>query len=100
DGDQSLDERRARGRRADPRLLHRLAERVVLDVLARRLHRGEERGLGVAPRRLGLLREGLERAGLDLLALFEPRQQLVAPGVVVLRAPLLRRLAVDRAPAG
>ena len=40
DVDQPLDDRRARGRRADARVLHRLAQLVVVDELARGLHRG------------------------------------------------------------
>src|SRR4051812_43024694 len=55
DGDQALDDRRARGRRADARVLHRLAQLLVVDELAGGLHGGEERGVAVAPRRLGLL---------------------------------------------
>ena len=39
DVDQPLDDRRARGRRADARVLHRLAQLVVVDELAGRLHR-------------------------------------------------------------
>jgi hypothetical protein len=39
DVDQALDDRGARGGRADPRVLHRLAQLVVVDELARGLHR-------------------------------------------------------------
>ena len=39
DVDQALDDRRARGRRADPGVLHRLAQLVVVDELAGGLHR-------------------------------------------------------------
>ena len=70
---QPLDDRRAGRGRADARVLHRLAELGVLDVLAGGLHRAEEGGLREAPRRLGLLAERLDRAGLDVLALLEPR---------------------------
>ncbi len=57
DVDQALDDRGARRRRADARLLHRLAQLLVVDELARGLHRAEQRRVGVAPRRLGLLLE-------------------------------------------
>ena len=40
DVDQPLDDRGARGRRADAVVLHRLAQLEVVDVLAGRLHRG------------------------------------------------------------
>ena len=55
DVDEALDDRRARRRRADARLLHRLAHLVVVDEAAGGLHRAQQRGVGVAPRRLGLL---------------------------------------------
>ena len=61
DRDQPLDDRRARRGRADAGVLHRLAQLGVLDVLAGGLHRAEQRGLGEAPRRLGLLAERLDR---------------------------------------
>src|SRR3954447_11423888 len=83
DGDQALDDRRARGRRADAGLLHRLAHLVVGDLLAGRLHRAEQRRLGVAPRRLGLLRERLDLQRLHALALVERRQQLLPARVVL-----------------
>src|ERR1700733_2198901 len=41
DLDQALDDRRSRGGRADPRLLHRLAQLLVVDELAGGLHRAE-----------------------------------------------------------
>ena len=61
DVDQALDDRRARGRRADAGVLHRLAQLVVVDELAGGLHRAQQRGVGVAPRRLGLLLLGARR---------------------------------------
>ena len=99
DVDQPLDDRRARGGRADPRVLHRLAQLVVVDELAGRLHRREQRRVGVAPRRLGLLllRGDLERP--RRLALVELRQRLVGALVVVGARPVLEALAVDAAPA-
>ena len=54
--DQRLDRLRARRRRAEAGLLHRLAQLLVVDQLAGGLHRGEQRRLGVAGRRLRLLR--------------------------------------------
>src|SRR5204863_9435055 len=90
---------RARGRRPDPGVLHRLAQVGLLDVLAGGLHRGEERRLGVAPRRLRLLPQGFDREGLDGLALLELRQGLVAAGVVVGTLGGLSLLAVDGLPA-
>src|SRR3989440_12089477 len=83
DVDQPLDDRGARGRGADPRVLHRLAELGVVDVLARRLHRPEQRRLGEAPRWPLLLPERLRRGHLPALALLEPRQELVAARVLV-----------------
>ena len=68
DVDQPLDDRGARGRRADAGVLHRLAQLVVVDELAGGLHRAEQRRVRVAARRLGHL---LER--LDLAACARPR---------------------------
>src|SRR6478672_1215975 len=82
DRDQALDDRRARRRRADPRLLHRLAQLVVVDELARGLHRPQQRRVGVAPRRLGLLLGGRDLARVDVLALLELGEGLVATLVV------------------
>ena len=65
DVDQALDDRRARGRGADPGLLHRLAHLVVVDELACGLHRAQQRGVGVAPRRLGDLLLGADLARVD-----------------------------------
>ena len=90
DVDQALDDRRARGRRADPRFLHRLAQRLFVDELAGGLHRAEQRGVRVAPRRLGLLLLGVGLARVDRLALLELRQlRMSSPSA-----------GVDRAPAG
>ena len=69
DRDQPLDDRRARRRRADPRVLHRLAQLVVVDELAGRLHRAEQRGVAVAARRFGFLARALDLARLHLLVL-------------------------------
>src|SRR5579875_2018410 len=64
DLEQPLDDRRAGRRRADPGVLHRLAQLLLLDELAGRLHRGQQPRLGVAARRLGHLlgRRDLEHA--------------------------------------
>ena len=104
DVDQPLDDRGARRRRADAGVLHRLAQLVVVDELAGGLHRGEQRRVGVAPRRLGLLalRADLERP--DVLALRELRQRLVGALVVVRRtarprSPRRRRRASRARPA-
>ena len=88
---QALDDRRARGRRADPGFLHRLAQLLVVDELAGRLHRVEQRAVGVAPRRLGLLGVGRDPVDLRLLALLELRQLLVGALVVVVGVGLRRR---------
>ena len=100
DVDEALDDRRARRRRADARVLHRLAQLVVVDELARRLHRAEQRRVGVAARRLGLLLERLGLARRRRLAALEDRQLLVVALVLVGGAALAdRQLAVDAAPA-
>ena len=70
DVDQALDDRRAGGGRADPGVLHRLAQLVVVDELAGGLHRAQQRRVGVAPRRLGdLLLGARPRSVVDVLAL-------------------------------
>ena len=103
DVDQALDDRGARGRRADAGVLHRLAQLVVVDELARGLHRGQQRRVGVAARRLGdlLLRGDLAR--VDGLAALELRELLRAALVVVggrlrarRRAPPRRRRRASR----
>ena len=101
DVDQPLDDRGARGRRADAGVLHRLAQLVVVDELAGGLHRRQQRRVGVAPRRLGLLLlRRRPRACATGLALLDLRQRLVAcprrrPGA----GAVLEALAVDAAPA-
>ena len=105
DVDQALDDGRARGGRADAGVLHGLAQLVVLDELAGALHGGEQRGLAVARRRLGLARVGLDLGAVHLLALLERRQLLIGALVLVALDALGlglvgRSLAVDGAPAG
>ena len=100
DVDQALDDRRARRRRADARLLHRLAQLVVVDELARGLHRAQQRRVGVAPRRLGLLLQRPRPRGCR-----PPRRARGAaaagraPSSSSPRALALGQLAVDAAPA-
>src|SRR3954447_6531023 len=77
DVDQALDDRRARGGRADPGVLHRLAQLVVLDQLAGGLHRAQQRRVGVAARRLGDLLLGAHLEHGDVLAALELGQRLV-----------------------
>src|SRR3954466_14035810 len=100
DVDEALDDRGARGGRADARLLHRLAHLLVVDELAGGLHGAQQRGVAVAPRRLGLLLERLGLARVDGLAALQARKLLVAPLVLVAGAVALGQLAVDAAPAG
>ena len=98
DVDQPLDDRGARGGRADARVLHGLAQLVVVDQLAGGLHRAEQRGVGVAPRRLRDLLLRADLAHVGLLALHQLRELLVGR-LVVVAAALLQALAVDAAPA-
>ena len=55
DLEQPLDDGGAGRRGADPGILHRLAQLLLVDELAGRLHRTEQRALGVAAGRLGHL---------------------------------------------
>ena len=102
DVDQPLDDRGARRRRADAGVLHLLAQLVVVELLAGRLHRAQQRRVGVAPRRLGLLLGRGDLARVDALVALELRQRLVGALVVLVGARLApgRDLAVGRAPAG
>ena len=101
DLEQALDDRRARRGRADPGILHRLAQLLVVDELAGGLHRAEQRAFGVAARRLGLLLLSADLGDLGLLA-------AARASAAAARAPRRRRcarrrrrtLAVDAAPAG
>ncbi len=101
DGDQPLDDRRARRGGADSRVLHRLAQLVVVDELAGGLHRAQQRGVAVAARRLGFLAGALDLARLHVLAFDQPRQLLIGRLVLLgLGLRLRGDLAVDAAPAG
>src|SRR2546430_12460595 len=84
---------RSRGWRADTRVLHRLAQLVVIDELAGRLHRPEQRRVTVAPRRFGFLARALDPLDLDLLALLQPRQPLLRWRLILLA--LARRVRGD-----
>ena len=98
---QPLDDRRARRRRADPVLLHRLAQLLVVDELAGGLHRRQQRAVVVALRRLGLLALELDLTDVGGLALHELRQPLVAALVVVGGGVLqVGGLAVRATPTG
>jgi hypothetical protein len=66
--DQAFDDRRARGRRAQALLGHRRAQLVVVDQLACAFHRRQQRGFGVARRRLGLQRHHVDAFGAHDLA--------------------------------
>src|SRR6185437_2412157 len=98
------DRLRARRRRAEPGVLHRFAQFLVVDPLAGGLHRREQRRLRVARRRLRLLVLELRLDALDGLALLELRQlgALVAGVLVRGLARLLVEIGlepVDAAPA-
>src|SRR5437762_690152 len=62
---QTFDDGRARGRRAEAFLAHRLAQFLVLDQFARPFHRAEQRGFGEARRRFGLIGDDFNGAGPD-----------------------------------
>ena len=105
DVDQALDDGCARGGRADARVLHGLAQLVVLDELAGALHGGQQRGLAVARRRLGLARVGGDLGAAHRLALVERRQLLIgalvlvaldALGLLLVRAAPRRRRRASR----
>ena len=89
--DQAFDDRRARRRRAQALLLHRLAQLVVVDQLARAFHRRQQRRFGVARRRPRLQRLDVDALGARHLAGGDGDEV----GVV-----LLRLAAVDGEPAG
>ena len=84
DVDQPLDDRRARRRRADARLLHRLAQLLVVDELAGRLHRPEQRRVGVAPRRFGLLALGSRSSRVSTVSPCLELGQLLVGALVLL----------------
>ena len=81
--DERLDDLRPRRRRAEPGVLHRLPQLLVVDELARGLHRRQQRRFRVARRRLRHLVLALGGEATDGLALLQ-RRQLAAFGVLVL----------------
>ena len=101
---EPLDDRGASRRRADPGLLHRLAQLLVVDELAGRLHRAQQRSVGVTTWRLGLLRLERDPVDLRLFAPLERRQLLLGSFVIILGAGRsdvgAGALAVDAAPSG
>ena len=100
DVDQPLDDRRARRRRADARVLHRLAQLVIVDELAGGLHRAQQRGVGVAPRRLGLLLLDSTSRVSTVSPCSSFGSCWSRPSSSSVSVLALRQLAVDAAPAG
>ena len=80
--------------RADPGVLHRLAQLLLVDQLAGGLHRPQQRALGVAARRLGLLASAADLVDRGVLVLLELGQPLLAALVILAAAPA-RRSAVS-----
>jgi hypothetical protein len=80
--EQAFDDGRARGRRAQPFLLHGLAQFVVVHQLAGAFHGAQQRGFGVARGRPGLQAFGLHHLGTHHLAGLAP-----APGSGPCRRP-------------
>jgi len=85
-----LDRLGPRRRGAEAGVLHRQAQLLVLDLLAGGLHVAEQRCLGVARRRLGLLLEHVGRLAGALLALVDLREHLAGFVLVALRLLLQR----------
>src|SRR5262249_46709285 len=77
--DEDLDRLRACRRRPETGVLHRLARLLVVDQLAGGLHRGEQRRLGVAGRRLRHLGLDLACDAAHGLALRPPRGPAACP---------------------
>jgi hypothetical protein len=74
--DQAFDGGRARGRRAQALLLHRLAQLVVFHELAGAFHRAQQRRFAVARGRPRLQALGLRRLGAHHLARLHRHQVL------------------------
>ena len=98
-GDQAFDDGRTRGRCAQALFLHRLAQLVVLDQLARAFHGAQQRGLGVARRRAGFQSLGLNLRGQRLLARLHRHQVLALVAVLGIGHFVGGFLAVDGEPA-
>ncbi len=78
---QNLDDLRARGRRPQAALLHRVGEFLVVKRFAGRLHSGEQRGVGEALGRLGSFGNGFDiDDGLRLTLGEIGQRQFVAVG--------------------
>ncbi len=75
--EESLDDLGSRGRRAEARLFHGLGKLLVVQGLAGRLHGREERRLGEALRRPGLLGHGAHVPHVLRLALGKARRQIL-----------------------
>ena len=88
---QAFDDRCARRRSAEALLLHGLAQLVVVDQLAGAFHGAQQRGFGIARRRLGLQRVDVDLLGAHHFARLHRHQ---------VRIVLLRLAAVDGKPAG
>ena len=89
--DQSFDDGRAGGRRAQALLIHRGAQLFVFDEFAGAFHGRQQGSLTVARRRLGLVGARLDRIGRDRFAGRYGRQGLILGGQVA---------AVNGQPAG
>ena len=74
---QPLDDRSARGRRAQRTVLHRLAQRLILDLTACMLHLAKQRSVVMLLGRLGLLFPGLCALAQSGITLRKRRQLLL-----------------------
>jgi len=97
---QSFDDGRARGGRAQALCLHGLAQFVVVELLAGALHRAQQRGFGVAGRRLGLEAPGVGLQGEHPFAGLHRHQVLALVALLAALHLVGRFLAVDGQPAG
>ena len=100
--DQILNRLCTGGRRSEPGVAHRCGELLVVDQLARGLHRLQERVFGEVPGRSGLFREHGDVADRARLALGKCRQErLLVFGIRCLRLVTLRgRRVVSRCHIG
>jgi hypothetical protein len=95
-----FDDGRARGRGAQAFFLHRFAQLVVVDLLARALHGAQQRGFGVACRGLGLEALGLGLFRAHHLAGLDGHEVLALVAVLGTFHFVGRFLAVNGQPAG
>ena len=98
-GQQALDGGRARGGRAQAFFLHRLAHGFVFNLLAGAFHRAQQRGFGVARRRLGFERFGIDFAGQRALARLHRHQVLTLVAFFGIRHFTGNFFAVNRQPS-